>query len=30
MLICIGFFLYFAHLAKNDPNRIMQPGNAKE
>ena len=30
MLICIGFFLYFAHLAKNDSGRIMQPGSAKE
>lgn len=28
MLVCFGFFLYFGYLAKQDPERIMLPGNA--
>ena len=28
MLVCIGFFLYFGYLAKQDPERVMLPGSA--
>ena len=28
MLVCLGFFLYFGYLTKQDPERVMLPGSA--